>query len=141
MEINVKQDCIGVDWSGVSQTLKIVGMAYHEPEAHKRAFEASHTTVFMYHNGKLVAFGRAISDGVYQAAIYDCAVLPEFQGKGLGSTLMEKILAQIEDCNVIPACVSFVCAFISIFFKLNIWSEFEKLNIAFWVFYDSSFRN
>lgn len=101
MEINIKQDCTGVDWSAVSDTLKIVGMAYYEPDAHRRAFEASHTTVFMYHNGQLVGFGRAISDGVYQAAIYDCAVVPEFQGKGLGSTLIKKLLAQIADCNVI----------------------------------------
>jgi ribosomal protein S18 acetylase RimI-like enzyme len=101
MEITVKQDCIGVDWSAVSETLKIVGMAYHEPEAHRKAFEASYTTVFMYHNGQLIGFGRAISDGVYQAAIYDCAVIPEFQGKGLGAKLIKKLLAQLADCNVI----------------------------------------
>lgn len=101
MELNVKHDCIGVDWSAVSAILKTVGMAYHEPDVHRRAFEASHTTVFIYHAGQLIGFGRAISDGVYQAAIYDCAVLPEFQGKGLGATLMKNILAQIVDCNVI----------------------------------------
>ncbi|NOR22906.1 MAG: GNAT family N-acetyltransferase [Desulforhopalus sp.] len=101
MELNVKQDCIGVDWSAVSAILKTVGMAYHEPEALRRAFEASHTTVFIYRAGQLIGFGRAISDGVYQAAIYDCAVLPEFQGKGHGATLMKNILAQIVDCNVI----------------------------------------
>lgn len=101
MELNVKQDCIGVDWSAVSAILKTVGMAYHEPEALHRAFEASHTTVFIYRAGQLIGFGRAISDGVYQAAIYDCAVLPEFQGKGHGATLMKNILAQIVDCNVI----------------------------------------
>jgi ribosomal protein S18 acetylase RimI-like enzyme len=89
MELNVKQDCIGVDWSAVSAILKTVGMAYHEPEALHRAFEASHTTVFIYRAGQLIGFGRAISDGVYQAAIYDCAVLPEFQGKGHGATLMK----------------------------------------------------
>ena len=101
MELNVKQDCIGVDWSAVSAILKTVGMAYHEPEALRRAFEASHTTVFIYRAGQLIGFGRAISDGVYQAAIYDCDVLPEFQGKGHGATLMKNILAQIVDCNVI----------------------------------------
>lgn len=101
MEIDVKQDCIGVDWKTVSEILKTVGMAYHEPDAHRRAFEASHSIVFVYHAGRLVGFGRAISDGVYQAAVYDCAVLPEFQGKGLGTTIMKNILAQVSDCNVI----------------------------------------
>ncbi len=101
MEVDVKQDCTGVDWKAVSDTLKRVGMAYYEPDAHRRAFEASHTTVFVYHADRLIGFGRAISDGVYQAAVYDCAVLPEFQGKGIGTTIMQKILPRISHCNVI----------------------------------------
>ncbi len=28
MKIDVKQDCIGIDWMAVSETLKCVGMAY-----------------------------------------------------------------------------------------------------------------
>ena len=101
MEFDLKQDCTGVDWKVVSDTLKRVGMAYYEPDLHKKAFEASHTTVFIYHDDRLIGFGRAISDDVYQAAIYDCAVLPEFQGKGIGKTIMDNILSQVSHCNVI----------------------------------------
>ena len=101
MDLNIKLDCVGVDWKAVSDILKCVGMAYHEPEVHRRAFEASHTTVFAYRADRLIGFGRAISDGVYQAAVYDCAVLPEWQGKGVGTTLMKHILARISHCNVI----------------------------------------
>lgn len=101
MDLDIKQDCNGVDWKSVSETLKSVGMAYHEPEVHRRAFEASHTTVFVYHDDRLIGFGRAISDGAYQAAIYDCAVLPEVQGKGIGKTIMDNILSQVSHCNVI----------------------------------------
>lgn len=101
MEVDVTQDCAGVDWKTVSETLKDVGMAYDEPDVHRRAFEASHTTVFVYHADRLIGFGRAMSDGVYQAAIYDCAVLPEFQGKGIGTTIMKNILPRISHCNII----------------------------------------
>ena len=101
MGVDVKQDCADVDWKAVSETLQCVGMAYDEPDLHRRAFEASHTTVFVYHADRLIGFGRAISDGVYQAAIYDCAVLPEFQGKGIGTTIMKNILPRISHCNVI----------------------------------------
>ena len=101
MEIDIKQDCAGVDWKKVTQILKCVGMGYREPDVHKRAFEASHTTVFVYHAAKLIGFGRAISDGAYQAAIYDCAILPEFQGKGIGRMIVNTILASLPDCNVI----------------------------------------
>lgn len=101
MEVDVKQDCAGVDWKAVSETLKRVGMAYYEPDMHRKAFEASHTTVFVYHADQLIGFGRAISDGAYQAAIYDCAVLPEFQEKGIGTIILNSILSRISDCNVI----------------------------------------
>ncbi len=101
MELDVKQDCTGVDWKTVSETLKCVGMAYYKPDVHRRAFEASHTAVFVYQADRLIGFGRAISDGVYQAAIYDCAVLPEFQGKGIGTIIMKNILPRISHCNVI----------------------------------------
>lgn len=101
MEIEVKQDCAGVDWKAVSEILKCVGMAYYEPDVHKKAFEASHTTVFLYRAEQLIGFGRAISDGAYQAAIYDCAVLPEYQGKGIGTRIMKTILHRVSHCNVI----------------------------------------
>jgi len=101
MELNIRRECSGVDWGAVSEILKCVGMAYDQPDVHRRAFEASHTTVFVYHAHRLIGFGRAISDGVYQAAIYDCAVLPEFQGKGIGTKIMNNILLRISQCNVI----------------------------------------
>ncbi|MCP3939863.1 MAG: GNAT family N-acetyltransferase [Desulfobacteraceae bacterium] len=101
MELEIREDCTGVDWAAVSKILEGVGMGHYEPDVHKKAFEASHRTVFTYHSDRLIGFGRAISDGVYQAAIYDCAVLPEFQGRGIGRTIMEKILSKVPHCNVI----------------------------------------
>lgn len=99
--LEVKLECSGVDWLAVSNTLKRVGMASHAPERHREAFEASHTTVFVYHEDDLIGFGRAISDGVYQAAVYDCAVLPEYQGHGAGRLIVEKILSRLAHCNLI----------------------------------------
>jgi len=101
MDVTVEQECAGVDWKAVSDILKSVGMTYDEPDAHRRAFEASHTAVFVYHADRLIGFGRAISDGVYQAAIYDCAVRPEFQGQGIGKTILKTILQRVSHCNVI----------------------------------------
>ncbi|HUN56371.1 MAG TPA: GNAT family N-acetyltransferase [Smithella sp.] len=105
MEIDIVYDCSEADWKAVSETLKSVGMAYEEPEVHKRAFEASHTTVFVYQAGRqagrLIGFGRAISDGAYQAAVYDIAVVPDFQKMGIGRMIMEKILERLSGCNVI----------------------------------------
>jgi ribosomal protein S18 acetylase RimI-like enzyme len=101
MEFETRFDCNGVDWQLVAETLKKVGMAHLEPDAHRKAFEASHTVVFVYCGAQLIGFGRAISDGVYQAAVYDVAILPEFQGRGLGRTIMTSILSRISGCNII----------------------------------------
>ena len=87
MDINIKLDCSNVDWEAVSNILKDVGMGYYEPDLHEKAFNNSYVSVFVYRDNRMIGFGRAISDGAYQAAIYDCAVVPEFQGKGIGRTI------------------------------------------------------
>ncbi|GAB6126030.1 GNAT family N-acetyltransferase [Humidesulfovibrio idahonensis] len=96
-----KNDCSLTDWAQVADVLKRVGMAHFAPDAHRRAFTASHTTVFVYDDAQLAGFGRAISDGVYQAAIYDVAVVPEFQGRGVGRLIVQTILDALPGCNVI----------------------------------------
>ncbi|MFC1835382.1 GNAT family N-acetyltransferase [Thermodesulfobacteriota bacterium] len=101
MNFRITFDCSGVNWNTVSRTLKRVGMAYHEPDVHRKAFENSHTTVFAYDGDQLVAFGRAISDDAYQAAVYDMAVAPEYQSQGIGAGIVEHILSRVRHCNVI----------------------------------------
>ncbi|MEQ8199621.1 MAG: GNAT family N-acetyltransferase [Clostridiaceae bacterium] len=101
MELKIQYSCLNINWNYVSQILKKVGMAYFKGEIHKKAFENSHTVIFVFDGDKLVGFGRAISDGVYQAAIYDVAVLPEYQGKSVGRTIVNGILERIPQCNVI----------------------------------------
>jgi len=101
MNLRTQYNCEGIDWSFVSNTLKEVGMAYFEPEVHKKAFENSHTVVFVFEEDKLVGFGRAISDGAYQAAIYDVAVVPNYQGKNIGSRIISLILKSVPECSCI----------------------------------------
>jgi len=96
-----KNDCAKVDWGFVAATLERVGMAHFEPDMHRRAFLASHTTVFVYSGAEVAGFGRAISDGVYQAAVYDVAVLPQYQGQGVGRLIMQSILDELPGMNVI----------------------------------------
>ncbi len=101
MQLKIQHNCIGVDGDKLSNILQNVGMAHHSSEAHCKAIQSSYAVVFLYDSGKLIGFGRANSDGAYQAAVYDCAVLPTYQGKGLGKRIMEEILSQVETCNVI----------------------------------------
>ena len=101
MKIETKYDCENINWEKVSEILKSVGMAHHSAEQHRKAFEASFCTIFLYDKDRLIGFGRAISDGAYQAAIYDCAVVEEYQGLGLGKNIMNEILSKLPKCNII----------------------------------------
>ena len=55
----------------------------------------------MFDGSEMIGFGRALSDGAYQAAIYDVAVLPAYQGKGIGKLIVEKLIERCPDCNYI----------------------------------------
>lgn len=46
-------------------------------------------------NGKTIAMGRLIGDGIYYL-IVDVVVRPEFQGKGIGSKIIDKFLAYVD---------------------------------------------
>jgi len=101
MELDIQLNCADVNWQFVAETLKRVGMAYAEPAAHRKSFENSQVAVFIRREGQLIGFGRAISDGVFQAAIYDVAVVPEYQAKGIGTIIIKTITDKLSDCNFI----------------------------------------
>ncbi len=63
MKLKIETDCSGIEWKTIAESLKKASMAYHEPEVHKRAFEASRTTVFIYGDSPLIGFGRGIAPG------------------------------------------------------------------------------
>lgn len=94
-------ECDGVDWADVADILRMVGMGAHGPALREKAFRNSSATVFVYENSCLVGFGRAVSDNAYQAAVYDVALRPEHQGRGLGRLIMENIMTLVAGCTVI----------------------------------------
>ncbi len=101
MNLRLQLDTTNINWDLVVDILQKVGMGYHTPEIYKRAFNNSHTVVFIFDEENLVGFGRALSDGEYQAAIYDVAVLPNYQRKGIGKMIIQTIVENIPNCNFI----------------------------------------
>ena len=101
MKVEFKSDCEGIEWEEIHTLLKDAGMATYPPEVLQKAFERSYAVVFLLKDEKIIGSGRAISDGAYQAALYDFAVLPEYQGRGLGSQITNAILERVGHCNII----------------------------------------
>jgi len=99
--ISLCDSCKETDWLKVEEILERGGMSHYTPDIHRRAFENSHAAVFAFDGPGLVGFGRVISDGTYQAGIYDVAVAPEYRGKGIGAAIIKALLEKVRGCNVI----------------------------------------
>lgn len=95
MNISMKFGTEDIDWVALCEIFRLAPLGTREPEKLKIAAENSHTVCSAYIDEKIIGFGRAISDGVYQSAIYDVMVLPQFQNQGVGKSIMEALLDKL----------------------------------------------
>ena len=78
-----------------------VGWMKHDEKIIKKVFDASTHQVFAVNNHQVIGFARALSDGVFNAAIYDVVVRQEFQGQGIARMLIEDMLQQLDSVSCI----------------------------------------
>jgi GNAT superfamily N-acetyltransferase len=92
-----------IDWNEAAVVFERapLGKRRREPEKIRRAFESSYAIVYVFDEDKLIGMGRALCDGEYQAAIYDMVVLPEYQRKGIGKEIIERLCEQLPVENII----------------------------------------
>ena len=114
MSIRFQTTCEGVDFQSVADLLLLVGLCRNVPaELQETSFRRSYAVSFLYDDktGKLIGCGRALSDGISQAAIYNIAIHPDYHGGGLGRALIDSLLEQVRGCNTIlythPKTVAF----------------------------------
>jgi ribosomal protein S18 acetylase RimI-like enzyme len=101
MQYRIQGNSDNIDWQGVCRVLREAGLATHSVELTRKAFENSYRVVFVFENELLIGVGRAISDGAYQAAIYDIAVLPSYQGKKVGKLIVDELHKGLQNTNII----------------------------------------
>lgn len=53
----------------------------------------SEPVISLWDGETLIGFARATSDGIYRATIWDVIIHPDYQGRGLGSKLVETVLS------------------------------------------------
>ncbi|WP_115071219.1 GNAT family N-acetyltransferase [Synechococcus sp. UW179B] len=59
----------------------------------KRMLAGSTVVVSLWRGKRMVGFGRATTDGVYRAVLWDVVVAGDLQGRGLGRRVVEALLS------------------------------------------------
>ena len=67
-----------------------------KPELLHKGLLASHSLVTAWDDGKLVGLGNALSDGHLVVYYPHLLVLPEYQGRGIGTRLMGMLVARYQ---------------------------------------------
>ncbi|NHZ94372.1 GNAT family N-acetyltransferase [Massilia sp. CCM 8734] len=81
-----------IDWDELSALYKI---ALGDKPAAELAivFANSRYCCFVRAHGRIVGVGRALADGVDTSYLCDIAVLPQYQGTGLGKQIVARLVA------------------------------------------------
>lgn len=75
---------------------EVAGWSLFPPEQAEQGLKNSFILICLRKDGKPIGIGRAVSDQGYVVYIADVIVSPEYQGQGLGRTIMEELMARIK---------------------------------------------
>jgi len=101
MTYRVQKTTENINWTRVADLLAHFGLSEFDAETQQKVFEQSYAVVFIFDKEQVVGFGRAISDGVCQAALYNIALDEKYHGKGLGKEIINQLIMQVKQCNII----------------------------------------
>lgn len=101
MKLIYQEDLTNIDWDEMRQVYQSVGWKKHTEEKIQTVFQASNAVVIVRTDKRIVGFGRALTDGVFNAAIYDIVVHKDFQGLGIAKHIMAHLLRKLEGISCI----------------------------------------
>jgi ribosomal protein S18 acetylase RimI-like enzyme len=81
-----------IDWHEVETLYRLAPLGNKSAAHLQTVFGNSRLRCFVFDTGKLVAAGRALSDGADCSYICDVAVLPAYQGLGLGKQVVNRLV-------------------------------------------------
>jgi aralkylamine N-acetyltransferase len=97
MKIELKESTENIDWKAVAAIFSRVGWGDRLPEEIAQAFMRSSYVRFAFCEDELVGVGRTLDDERYYALIVDLAIVPEFQGNGIGSRILAELKDELSD--------------------------------------------
>ena len=92
MTIHWTQSIDAVDWDEMSELYRIAPLGTKSADWLKTAYSNSMFKCLALDDGKIIAAGRAVADGVDCSYLCDIVVHPACQGSGLGKELIQRLV-------------------------------------------------
>jgi ribosomal protein S18 acetylase RimI-like enzyme len=92
-----------------------------DPELAGAVVRGSHCFVIASDEGRLVGMGRAISDRASDAYIQDLTVHPEFRGKGIGTRMVQQLVARLQSDGL---------GWIGLVAEAGTWDFYRRIDFA-----------
>ena len=86
-------DIASVDWDAMETLYRLAPLGNKKAGLLRTVFTNSLYKLFVYDGALLVAAGRALCDGADCSYICDVAVLPDYQGSGIGREIVNRLVA------------------------------------------------
>lgn len=101
MKINIKENNKNLE--EFNFLYNAVGWGTYNEDISKIALENTFYSVSIYDENKIIGYGRIIGDNICFLYIQDIMVLPEYQGKKIGTMIMNKLLEKTAEVRKINA--------------------------------------
>lgn len=95
MEIVTDQRRYAVDWQRLAELLEAAGLGKRDPLLTEQIYGNNQFCYWGYLDDELIATAHAISDRISVAYLADVAIHPDFQGRGYGRQLMDRIMEDL----------------------------------------------
>lgn len=92
MAIHWMQTIDAVDWDEMSELYRIAPLGTKSGDWLRTAYSNSMFKSLAFDDGKIIAAGRAVADGVDCSYLCDIVVHPSYQGSGLGKELIQRLV-------------------------------------------------
>ena len=101
MDLSWSFDLSRINWSDLSELIRIAPLSDQPPEQIKTIFSNSQFFCFVFHETQIVGAGRILSDGLAFAYLSHIAVHPDYQGMGLGKKIVRNLIEQSKGHSMI----------------------------------------
>jgi ribosomal protein S18 acetylase RimI-like enzyme len=90
-----------IDWDRLALIFERAPLGHRDPAVLRETFKNSGVRCFAWDQKELMGAGRALTDGVRFAVIFDVVVLPEYQGRGIGKQIMAFLAERSKAPNIL----------------------------------------